>query len=81
MMAKEIITDKTISPVFQGGINPGGWVDFRAYEIKQELARVGRPAELLGFFLFPAVCKIMNNRELANLQKCIDAQNNLWRSG
>ncbi|CAH3182197.1 unnamed protein product [Porites evermanni] len=39
MMAEEIITDKTISPVFQGGINPGGWVDFRAYEIKQELAR------------------------------------------
>lgn len=58
MMAEEIITDKTISPVFQGGINPGGWVDFRAYEIKQELARVGRPAQLLGFFLFPAVCKI-----------------------
>ena len=80
-MAEEIITDKTISPVFQGGINPGGWVDFRAYEIKQELARVGRPAELLGFFLFPAVRKIMNNRELANLQKCIDAQNNFWRSG
>lgn len=81
-MAEEIITDKTISPVFQGGINPGGWVDFRAYEIKQELARVGRPAELLGFFLFPAVsAKSTNNRELANLQKCINAQNNLWRSG
>lgn len=81
MMAEEIITDKTISPVFQGGINPGGWVDFRAYEIKQELARVGRPAEHLGFFLYPAVCKIMNLRELANLQKCINAQTKLWRSG
>ena len=64
MMAEEIITDKTISPAFQGGVNPGGWVDFRAYEIKQELARVGRPAELLGCLLFPAVCKIMNIREL-----------------
>ena len=63
-MAEEIITDKTISPTFQGGVNPGGWVDFRAYEIKQELARVGRPAELLGCLLFPAVCKIMNFREL-----------------
>ena len=66
-MVEEIITDKTISPVFQGGVNPGGWVDFRAYEIKQELARVGRPPELLGFLLFPAVCKIMNIRELTEV--------------
>ena len=35
-----IITEKTVSPVFQRAINARGWVDYRAYEIQQELARV-----------------------------------------
>ena len=37
---EEIITEKTISPVFQSAINARGWIDYRAYEIQQELARV-----------------------------------------
>ena len=37
---EEIITDKTVSPVFQRAINAKGLVDVRANEIKQELARV-----------------------------------------
>ena len=39
-MEEEIITEKTVSPVFQRAINARGWVDYRAYEIQQELARV-----------------------------------------
>lgn len=39
MATEQIITDKTISPVFQSAINARGWIDVRAYEIQQELAR------------------------------------------
>ena len=39
-MEAEIITEKSVSPVFQRAINARGWVDYRAYEIQQELARV-----------------------------------------
>ncbi|XP_020603210.1 alanine aminotransferase 2-like isoform X1 [Orbicella faveolata] len=38
-MEAEVITETTISPVFQRTVNARGWVDFRAYEIQQELAR------------------------------------------
>lgn len=37
---EEIITDKTISPVFQRTTHARGWIDIRASEIRQELARV-----------------------------------------
>ena len=37
---KEIITERTVSPVFQRAINTRRWVDYRAYEIQQELARI-----------------------------------------
>lgn len=40
MAAEEIITDQTVNPVFQRVKNVRGWVDLRAYEIRQELARV-----------------------------------------
>ena len=36
--AREILTDKTINPVFQRAHNVRGWVDARAYEIKHEMA-------------------------------------------
>ena len=36
--AREILTDKTINPVFQRAYNVRGWVDARAYEIKYEMA-------------------------------------------
>ncbi|XP_058944217.2 alanine aminotransferase 2-like isoform X1 [Pocillopora verrucosa] len=36
--AQEILTDKTINPVFQRAYNVRGWVNTRAYEIKHEMA-------------------------------------------
>ena len=42
LATEEIITDNTVSPVFQRAINARGWVDVRAYEIQQELERVSR---------------------------------------
>ena len=38
--AQEILTDKTINPVFQRAYNVRGWVNTRAYEIKHEMALV-----------------------------------------
>ena len=38
--ALEILTDKTINPVFQRAYNVRGWVNTRAYEIKHEMALV-----------------------------------------
>ena len=37
---REILTDKTINPVFQRAHNVRGWVDARAYEIKHKMALV-----------------------------------------
>ena len=39
-LVDEIITDKTIGPVFQRAVYQTGWVTARAFEIQQELERV-----------------------------------------
>ena len=43
MAAEEIITVKTVNPVFQRAPYIQGWVDLRATEIREELARVSDP--------------------------------------
>ena len=45
-MASEVITDKTISPVFQRTKSARGWIDVRADDIRKELARVCLITEL-----------------------------------
>ena len=46
---REILTDKTINPVFQRAHNVRGWVDARAYEIKHEMAMVRALCRLHAF--------------------------------
>ena len=45
MAAEEIITSKTVNPVFQRADYVRGWIDLRATEIRQELARVSDQLE------------------------------------
>ena len=46
MATEDLITDETVSPVFQRVRNVRGWVDLRSYEIRQELARLSLKGSL-----------------------------------
>ena len=47
MAAEEIVTDQTVSLVHQRAGNARGWVDERANNVQQELARVSVDLTLL----------------------------------
>ena len=49
-MEGEIITEKTVSPLFQRVVNARGWVDHRAYDVQQELARVSSSRSIFFWF-------------------------------
>ena len=50
--ANEILTDKTINPLFQRAYNVRGWINARAYEIKHEMALVSAGAFLQVLYVF-----------------------------
>ncbi|RMX39300.1 hypothetical protein pdam_00017853 [Pocillopora damicornis] len=47
--ANEILTDKTINPLFQRAYNVRGWINARAYEIKHEMALFAHIAHFTKF--------------------------------
>ena len=57
--AREILTDKTINPVFQRAHNVRGWVDARAYEIKHEMAMVSALCSLHAFNIPNPLCRLL----------------------
>ena len=50
--ANEILTEKTINPLFQRAYNVRGWINARAYEIKHEMALVSAGAFLQVLYVF-----------------------------
>ena len=62
--ANEILTDKTINPLFQRAYNVRGWINARAYEIKHEMALVSAGAFLQVLYVFQTYETIFRNNFL-----------------